>query len=102
MTAVNLQRIPEQARGLTAAEASRRLVEHGPNIIERQTKRNVLLMLAAQFASPMIWLLLGAAVLSGVLCELADAIAIAAIVTLNAVVGFFQELDSSSRTQVAS
>jgi len=48
-------------------------------------------MLAEQFASPVIWLLLVGAVVSGVLGEVADALAIAAILVINALVGFFQE-----------
>jgi Ca2+-transporting ATPase len=48
-------------------------------------------MLAGQFASPVIWLLLGACVISGALGEIADAIAIGSIVIVNAFVGFFQE-----------
>jgi Ca2+-transporting ATPase len=48
-------------------------------------------MFFAQFASPVIWLLLGACVVSGALGEVADAIAIGAIVVINSLVGFFQE-----------
>jgi Ca2+-transporting ATPase len=38
-----------------------------------------------------IWVLIGAALVSAALGELADGIAILAIVALNAVIGFFQE-----------
>ena len=48
-------------------------------------------MLARQFASPVIWLLLGASVLSAALGELIDAVAIGAIVIVNAAIGFLQE-----------
>src|SRR5262249_21789569 len=41
--------------------------------------------------SPLIWLLLGAVVVSAALGEVADAIAIGVIVVVNALVGFFQE-----------
>jgi hypothetical protein len=47
--------------------------------------------LARQFKGAMIWLLLGACVISAALGEIADAIAIGAILVLNALVGFFQE-----------
>jgi Ca2+-transporting ATPase len=48
-------------------------------------------MLAAQFASPLIWLLLAATALSAFLGEIPDAVAIGVIVVVNALVGFFQE-----------
>ncbi|MBL8111612.1 MAG: cation-translocating P-type ATPase [Acidobacteria bacterium] len=81
----------EVSQGLTAAEAARRLAEHGPNEIAREEATSRWVLLAGQFKSPVIWLLLGGCVVSAALGELADAIAIGAIVILNAVVGFLQE-----------
>jgi Ca2+-transporting ATPase len=77
--------------GLSSAEAQRRLTEFGPNEIRREQATNALTLLVRQFASAVIWLLLVATVLSAVLGEWLDAIAIGAIVILNAVIGFFQE-----------
>ncbi|HLG58724.1 MAG TPA: cation-translocating P-type ATPase [Vicinamibacterales bacterium] len=82
---------PPVAAGLSSAEALRRLTEFGPNEIRREQATNVLTLLVRQFASPVIWLLLVATVLSAALGEWLDAIAIGAIVILNAVIGFFQE-----------
>jgi Ca2+-transporting ATPase len=82
---------PVGRRGLTAADASRRLSEVGSNEIQRAAAMPAWRMLAQQFVSPLIWLLLAAAVVSAFLRELADAIAIAVIVVVNALVGFFQE-----------
>ena len=79
------------ASGLSSTEAQRRLAEFGPNEIRREQKTTRLTLLARQFASPVIWLLLGASVLSAALGELLDAIAIGAIVVVNAVIGFLQE-----------
>src|SRR3990167_9609229 len=79
------------AAGLSSAEAERRLAEFGPNEIRREQKTTRLTLLARQFASPVIWLLLGASVLSAALGEWLDAIAIGAIVIVNAVIGFLQE-----------
>ncbi|MBK7857838.1 MAG: cation-translocating P-type ATPase [Archangiaceae bacterium] len=79
------------ATGLSTAEARQRLSQHGPNQLERGHGPSALSMLAGQFKSPVVLLLLGACVVSGVLREVADAVAIGAIVVLNAVVGFFQE-----------
>ena len=77
--------------GLSTEEAGRRLAEVGANEIQRAQRTSRWRLLARQLASPLIWLLLGAAVVSGFLGEVADAVAIATIVVLNALVGFFQE-----------
>jgi len=79
------------AAGLSSTEAQRRLAEFGPNEIRREQKTTRLTLLARQFASPVIWLLLGASALSAALGELLDAMAIGAIVVVNAVIGFLQE-----------
>jgi Ca2+-transporting ATPase len=79
------------AAGLTSAEAQRRLTEFGSNEIRREQTTTPLTLLARQFASPVIWLLLTASVLSAALGELIDATAIGVIVIINAVIGFFQE-----------
>ncbi len=82
---------PGRVVGLSSAEAQRRLTEFGPNEIHREPATSPLKLLARQFASPVIWLLLVATVLSSAVGELLDAVAIGAIVILNAVIGFFQE-----------
>jgi Ca2+-transporting ATPase len=82
---------PPVTVGLSSAEAQRRLTEFGPNEIRREQATNALTLVVGQFASPVIWLLLVATVLSAALAEWLDAIAIGAIVILNAVIGFFQE-----------
>ncbi|MFY0527718.1 cation-translocating P-type ATPase [Archangium gephyra] len=77
--------------GLSGAEAARRLAEHGRNEIQRERTRAPWGVLGEQFRSPMIALLLGACGVSALLGEHADAIAIGAIVVLNALIGFLQE-----------
>ena len=77
--------------GLTSAEAVERLQKYGPNEVARARPTSPWLMLITQFKSPVIWLLLGACVVSGALGEVADSVAIGAIVVLNSLVGFFQE-----------
>jgi len=77
--------------GLTGDEARRRLVASGANEIRRAPRPSRAKMLLAQLGSPLIWLLLAAAAVSAVLGEIADAVAIAFIVIVNALVGFFQE-----------
>jgi P-type Ca2+ transporter type 2C len=78
-------------QGLASSEAVRRRHESGPNEIPRAAETPWWLVLARQFNSPVIWLLIGACAIAIALGEAADAIAIATIVVLNGLVGFFQE-----------
>ena len=79
------------ARGLSSSEAQRRLAQTGPNELRREQATSRVVLLARQFASPVIWLLAGAAVVSAAFGEFLDAGAIGAIVLINAVIGFVQE-----------
>ena len=81
----------DASQGLAREEALERLAEQGPNEIEREKPTPRWIIFARQFNSPVIWLLLGACIISGLLGELADAIAIGTIVVINALVGFAQE-----------
>jgi Ca2+-transporting ATPase len=77
--------------GLSSPEAERRLIQFGPNELHRKGATSPCVLFAHQFASPVIWLLVGASVVSAALAELLDATAIGAIVVVNAVIGFLQE-----------
>src|SRR5262245_39798956 len=77
--------------GLTASEAAQRLQHDGPNALRRATTLSPLVLLVGQFSNLVIWVLIGAALISIALGEVIDGIAIVAIVILNAVLGFVQE-----------
>lgn len=77
--------------GLSAVEAAARLERFGHNEITETKRRGPLRMLAAQFSDVMVLVLIGAAIVAGVLGEPQDIVAIIAIVLLNAVLGFVQE-----------
>ncbi|NBV85852.1 MAG: cation-translocating P-type ATPase [Verrucomicrobia bacterium] len=79
---------PEQ--GLHHADASRLAMEHGPNLISAGEGRSVLRLWLEQFQDFMVLVLLAAAVISGWLGDIVDALVILAIVMLNAAIGFAQ------------
>jgi Ca2+-transporting ATPase len=81
----------EGAGGLTSSEAAARLGATGANLVTREEASSALGVLLRQFASPLVWLLLVAAVVSAKFGDLADGIAIGTIVALNTLVGFLQE-----------
>ncbi|MEQ1803040.1 MAG: cation-translocating P-type ATPase [Gammaproteobacteria bacterium] len=86
-----LERLATTAAGLSAGESARRRLESGPNELAATPGRSPLRMLIGQFTDYMILVLIAAAVISGVIGDLADTIVIVVIVVLNAVIGFFQE-----------
>ena len=77
--------------GLAVTEAAAQLQRHGRNELREKPRRGVLRMLLDQFADFMILVLIGAAVISGVIGDVKDTVAIIVIVVLNAVIGFVQE-----------
>ena len=77
--------------GLSTDAVNSRLAQYGPNSIREQEQRSVLRTLLEQFSDFMILVLIGAAIVSGIIGDLADTIAIIVIVALNAVIGFIQE-----------
>ncbi|HSJ52630.1 MAG TPA: HAD-IC family P-type ATPase, partial [Anaerolineae bacterium] len=79
------------AAGLTAAEAARRLEEHGPNELVERGIKSPWRILWEQLTATMVLILIIAAIISSVLGDWKDAIAILAIVVLNAALGFSQE-----------
>jgi len=81
----------DPARGLGALDAQARLAKIGPNQLRETKKATALQQFLAQFTDFIILVLIGAALISGVLGEWADAIAILVIVVLNAILGFVQE-----------
>ncbi len=77
--------------GLTAAEAARRLAEHGPNRLPEARHRGPILLFLAQFHNILIYVLLGAAAITAGLQHWVDTGVILAVVLANAVIGFIQE-----------
>jgi P-type Ca2+ transporter type 2C len=77
--------------GLDEEEAKKRQEEHGLNELEEQEGRSLLSMIAGQFKDFLIIVLLAAALVSGFVGELKDAILIVAIVIVNAIMGVVQE-----------
>lgn len=80
--------------GLSATEAAQRLSTNGPNELKEGKRVSPLQIFLGQFASLIIWILIAAGIISGVLGEVVDTIAILAIVVLNAIIGFYQEFNA--------
>ena len=81
----------DRARGLSEAEAAKRLSKHGYNELEQPPPVSPLKRLLRQFSDLVVWILIVAAVISGAVGEWADSLAILSIVLLNGIIGFLQE-----------
>lgn len=78
--------------GLSAAQAQARMEQYGPNRLHAGRKTSALKILLNQFSDFMILILIAAAILAGMIGDIADTLAIIAILALNAMIGFTQEL----------
>ncbi len=77
--------------GLTGSEVESRRRTYGLNQLKEKKGRSPAMIFFDQFRNFIIWVLIGAALVSGVLQEWIDALVIVAIVILNAILGFIQE-----------
>lgn len=86
-----MEQLKIREKGLTTAEAEKKLKECGQNVLEVRKKKSAIGMFLAQFNDFIIWVLIGATILSGLMGEVADAVTIIIIVIMNAILGFVQE-----------
>lgn len=81
----------ELIQGLDSLEAQRRLTRYGPNKLESKEKISPIKILLQQFNDFIVWILIAATIISGIMGEKADAITILIIVIMNGILGFIQE-----------
>jgi P-type Mg2+ transporter len=93
-----LKRLSSTTEGMDEREAARRLVEAGPNAVRTHHAR-ALGVLARQFRSALLLLLLVAALVSAFLGERADAVIIGAILAISVGLGFVNEYRAERAVQ---
>jgi len=86
-----LASVQSQLSGLSEIEAQKRLVTFGPNQMPEPPHRSSVLRFLSHFHNVLIYVLMGAAVITGVLGHFVDTGVILAVVIANAVIGFVQE-----------
>lgn len=87
----SLKELSTSLTGLNKKEVKKRLAFYGKNIIEEE-KESWVKVLVRQFTSPFIIILLLAGIVALFLGDLKDAIIVYAIVLINGLLGFYQEL----------
>jgi Mg2+-importing ATPase len=85
--------------GLVGAEASRRLARYGANTLRSGKRTNALALILRQFKSPIVLILIAAAVVSLFLRDHVDAGIILGIVLISGLLGFWQERGAANVVQ---
>jgi Ca2+-transporting ATPase len=85
------EHLSSSSQGLASDDAQQRLQKYGPNELKEKRGKSPFMMFLDQFRDFMIMVLIVAAIISGIIGEPSDTIAIIVIVCLNAVIGFIQE-----------
>ena len=81
--------------GLTTEEAQNRLKKYGLNVLPEEKIPPLPLIFIKQFADPLIYILIAAAIISFVVGEAIDSYFILAVVTFNAIIGTIQEYSAN-------
>ncbi len=86
-----LECLQSSVHGLNQQESVTRLEKYGPNSLPKSEQPSIFKIFLHQFASPLIYVLLAAAVVSIIIQEFSDAAFIAAVLLINAIIGTLQE-----------
>ena len=95
-----LKELKSSYEGLSQQEAVNRLSRYGKNELKKIKKISVAKLILQQFIDPLVLILIVAAVISFVISARGDAVAIFAIVVLNAVIGFSQEYKAEKEIEL--
>ncbi len=93
--AQTFERLGSGTKGLSRAEAEKRLAEYGPNAVEEK-RENILLKFLSYYWGPIPWMIEAAALLSGIVGHWVDLIIVMIMLVFNAVVGFWQEWQAAN------
>ena len=101
-----LATLSSTALGLSTTAADAQRARFGPNTLEARQKHGGLRLLLNQFRSPLVLILIVAAIISAVVREWVDAAIVLAVVLGSTLLGFFQEFRATGaverlRSQVA-
>lgn len=86
-----LKKLQSRAAGLNADEVAVRLAEYGPNVLETKKKPSIAMMFLRQFLSPLVYVLIFAALIKFAVGGYLDGIVILSMLLLMAFIGFIQE-----------
>ena len=82
--------------GLSVVEVEKRLKTYGENKLPSKPKKSSLVIFLHQFKSPLVYILLIAAVISAITHDVGDSVIILFVLLINAAVGYYQELKAEN------
>src|SRR5688572_14034269 len=94
-----LTQLKTKPEGLPQSEIEQRQKEHGRNVLPKPKSKTLLEIFIRQFLSPLIYVLIGAAIVSLATGDKKDAIFIAVIIIINAILGAYQEWHAEHSAQ---
>jgi Mg2+-importing ATPase len=94
-----LLEVRSASSGLTSSEAEQRLKLYGSNLLKQRKRAGSFTIFIGQFKSPIILILIGAAILSAFLRDVTNSIIILAIVFISGMLGFWQERGAATAVQ---
>lgn len=86
-----LKGLESSVSGLSTTEANRRQHQYGLNVLPEKGPTPLWKIVLRQFISPLIYILVGAAVVSAMIGDLKDALFIGVVLLLNTIIGAYQE-----------
>lgn len=94
-----LKQLNTNTNGLNSIEAEKRLKINGKNEIPKEKKNTIWDIFIVQFKSPIILILLIAAIFSVITHSVADCIFILIVISINSIIGTFQEWKSKKSAE---
>lgn len=86
----------DRIQGLSEEEVNARLEKYGRNELSRKKGKNILQLFAAQLHDGLIYVLLGAVVITAFMGQYTDAVIIVVVIIANAVLGVIQEVKAGN------
>jgi P-type Ca2+ transporter type 2C len=94
-----LQGLNSRLSGLNDGEVRERLLRFGSNELKTKPKTPAVIVFGRQFLSPLIYVLLAAAIISLAIQHYIDAIVVFGVLLVNAFIGYFQETQAEQAMQ---
>ncbi|WP_125706210.1 HAD-IC family P-type ATPase [Lacticaseibacillus daqingensis] len=88
-------KVPDLDAGLTSEEAATRLARDGRNTLESHTTPKWVIFIR-QFNNLIIYILIGAAIMTTLMGHMTDTVIIGLVIVINAVIGYYQEANASN------
>ena len=85
--------------GLNDEQVTASREKYGSNKLAKESTRKGITIFLTQFKNPLVWVLMGASIITAVLGDTVDAIVILSILLLTALLGFYQEFRAEKSLQ---